>query len=122
MIRYAPHVIAVGASCPEANQLLSAVQNLAEHFLINNVMFLKDMLSETQRIYPKLLDESLAELWESCRLAEEEFREFPLDKTRVRRAVALGRCLLDQLAVLSALAYPQITTHSAILALNLHPQ
>ena len=45
-------------------------------------------------------DESLALAWENCSAAREELGD---QRTEVRRAVALGRSLLDPLAVLASL-------------------
>lgn len=54
----------------------------------------------TGRLDLQQADESLALAWENCSAAREELGE---QRTEVRRAVALGRCLLDPLAVLASL-------------------
>ena len=64
-----------------------------------------------------MADESLAAAWEASAAAREEL---PAASTPiVRRAVALGRQLLDPLALLAALAAPG--GGREVLALQLHP-
>lgn len=56
---------------------------------------------ETGNTDVQYAEETLARLWENSGSAREEFREYP---SIVRRAIGLGRSMLDPIALLSNLA------------------
>lgn len=73
----------------------------------------KSHLTEAnQRLARRFSDEKIARLWENSSAAREEF---PDETPHVRRAIAMGRLLIDPLAVLASL----FGTKKEILSLRL---
>ncbi|GAB4816099.1 hypothetical protein N2152v2_003145 [Parachlorella kessleri] len=107
-----PHVIVLGASHPEARALEADLKTIRDAILNDNPSFFIDL--GTGDIATRLADESLAALWGTSGAAAEEF---PASPEVVRKAVALGRQMLDPLALLAALCGPG----REVLALQLHP-
>ncbi|KAG1668310.1 hypothetical protein FOA52_011207 [Chlamydomonas sp. UWO 241] len=97
-----PHMILVGCSSPQSIQLHEDMSRLCRYFQEEQPRFLLERL-ECSEIGLTYVDERLAQLWENCRAARDEFPEQP---PHVRRAIALGRLSLDPLPVLAQLAGP----------------
>eukprot|EP00887_Chlorella_sp_A99_P000019 scaffold16.g19.t1 len=109
-----PHAIALGASHPEALQLKLDLEALLEDLVTTNPQLIRDLGTGGIDLCP--LDEAVPALWENSAAAAAELG--PAAAGVVRRAVALGRLLLDPLAVLAALA---ASPGREVLALTLHP-
>ena len=73
-----------------------------------------DQLEDTKTIDVRLVDETVSSLCDESAFFKEDLQEF---QPIVRRAVALGRTVIDPLAVLCSLA----STEREILSLQLHP-
>lgn len=107
-----PHVIVMGASNPEARVLEADLKAIRDQILLDNPNFFIDL--GTGDIATQMCDEGIAALWSTSAAAAEEL---PASPDIVRAAVALGRQMLDPLAVLAALCGPS----KEILSLHLHP-
>ncbi|KAL4442498.1 hypothetical protein ABPG77_005082 [Micractinium sp. CCAP 211/92] len=109
-----PHAIVVGASSPEARTLELDLQAILESILIDNPRFFTEL--GTGGLPILMADEAVAAAWENSAPAREELAAsspMPI----VRRAVGLGRQLLDPLALLASLC----GRSREVLSLQLHP-
>lgn len=96
-MEHKPHVIAVGATNLSCRQLLSDMKSIRDHFLSEHARFMVSIQGNMEVVFAQ---ESVAVLWENSDAAK---AELPDHLGIVRRAVALGRTLIDPLAVLASL-------------------
>lgn len=109
-----PHAIVVGASSPEARTLEQDLRAILESILIEHPRFFTELGTGDLPIL--MADESVAAAWENSAPAREELAaSSPV--AIVRRAVGLGRQLLDPLALLASLC----GRGREVLSLQLHP-
>ncbi|PRW45415.1 transcription elongation factor SPT6 isoform A [Chlorella sorokiniana] len=115
-----PHAIVVGASSPEARTLEQDVRSILESIIIENPRFNIEL--GTGEVVVLMADESVAAAWENSAAAREELAA-SAPAPIIRRAVALGRQLLDPLAVLASLCGGGggVKAGREVLALALHP-
>ena len=97
LMEHKPHVIAVGGANLHCRQLLSDLKSIRDNFLSEHPRFIISIAGNMEVVFAP---ETLAQLWENSESARAELGEHT---AIVRRAVALGRTLLDPLAVLSCL-------------------
>eukprot|EP00803_Ostreobium_quekettii_P005930 evm.model.scf_2055.3 EVM.evm.TU.scf_2055.3 scf_2055:9429-23821(-) len=97
LMEHKPHVIAVGGANLHCRQLLDDLKSIRDNFLSEHPRFIISIAGNMEVVFAP---ERLAQLWENSESARTELREHP---GIVRRAVALGRTLLDPLAVLACL-------------------
>eukprot|EP00210_Caulerpa_lentillifera_P002715 g2595.t1 len=97
LMEHKPHVVVVGGSSLACRQLVKDLELIREHFLTEHSRF---MVSIQGGMEVFLMPESLASIWESSPAAE---AELPDHSPHVRRAVAIGRSLIDPLSVLASL-------------------
>ncbi|KAL4447813.1 hypothetical protein ABPG75_005032 [Micractinium tetrahymenae] len=109
-----PHAIVVGASSPEARTLEHDLRAILESILIDNPRFFTELGTGDLPIL--MADESVAAAWENSAPAREELAASS-PAPIVRRAVGLGRQLLDPLALLASLC----GRGKEVLSLQLHP-
>lgn len=107
-----PHVVVVGAGSPDCRQLMADVVAVRDHILVHEPQVLASI--ETGNVDVRFADELLAAMWQKSVAAEEEL---PDASATVRRAVALGRTMLDPLAIVASLCGPS----REVLSLPLHP-
>lgn len=97
LMEHKPHVIAVGATNLSCRQLLADMKSIRDHFLSEHARFMVSIQGNMEVVFAQ---ESVAVLWENSDAAK---AELPDHLGIVRRAVALGRTLIDPLAVLASL-------------------
>ncbi|KAK9828928.1 hypothetical protein WJX72_002842 [[Myrmecia] bisecta] len=98
IMAHSPHVLLVGSGSMHAKMLKEDMDRIRDHILEFQPKFLARC--ETGTLDVRYADETIAALWETSGAGKEELAEAtPL----VRRAVALGRLMLDPLPVLAAL-------------------
>lgn len=110
---HVPHAIIIGASHPQALVLRDIVKFLVEHLVDVNPRAFTGL--ESGGVKRWMADERVAALWENSAVGKEEL---PNAAPIVRRAVALGRHMLDPLSILSSLCGP---VGWEALGLNVHP-
>jgi len=97
LMEHKPHVVVVGGSSLACRQLVKELELIRDHFLTEHSRF---MVSIQGNMEVFMMPENLASIWESSPAAESEL---PDHSSHVRRAVAIGRTLIDPLSVLASL-------------------
>ncbi|KAI3425064.1 hypothetical protein D9Q98_008441 [Chlorella vulgaris] len=110
-----PHAIVVGASHPEARTLELDLGLIREAIVLDNPRYIIEL--GTGELQILMADESVAAVWENSAAARDELLS-ATPAPIVRRGVALGRQLLDPLALLASLCGGG---GKEVLALQLHP-
>ncbi|EFN54675.1 hypothetical protein CHLNCDRAFT_58171 [Chlorella variabilis] len=113
ILEHKPHAIVVGASSPEARTLYEDLGQIRESIMLEDPRFMIEL--GTGDLLIMMADEAVAAVWENSAAARDELAAGSAPV--VRRAVALGRQLLDPLALLASVC----GGGREVLALGLHP-
>lgn len=97
LMEHKPHVVVVGAAHMACRQLVTDLELIRDHFLTEHSRF---MVSIQGNMEVLLVSETIPAVWENSPAAN---AELPDHSSHVRRAVALGRCLIDPLSVVASL-------------------
>ena len=97
LMEHKPNVVVVGGAHMICRKLVEDLEVIRDHFLTEHSRFMVSIQGHMEIL---LLSEMLPATWENSPAA---MTEFPDHTAHVRRAVALGRCLIDPLSVMASL-------------------